>query len=202
MKVTIISGSHRENSQSAKVGNYIKKQIEKTALFKNIYFLNLAFSDIPFWDEGVWNKDKKWEQIWNPIEKELKSSNAFIIISPEWGGMVPAKLKNFLLLCKSGITGHKPALIVSVSAGTGGSYPVNELRMSGYKNNKLCYIPDHVIVRHVEQVLNDHDKPESKSDERIRNRLNYTLEVLRKYTEAFDHLHSSDFDLHKFPNGM
>jgi len=29
---------------------------------------------------------------------------------------------------------------VTVSAMRGGSYPVRELRMSGYKNNRLCWI--------------------------------------------------------------
>ena len=40
---------------------------------------------------------------------------------------------------------HKPGLIVTVSAGLGGSYPVTELRISSHKNTRLCYIPDHVL---------------------------------------------------------
>jgi len=202
MKLSIITGSHRKESQSAKVGNYIKKFLENTSLFKEIYFLDLAHSEIPFWDEGVWNKDEKWEKIWNPIKVELRSSDAYIFVTPEWGGMVPAKLKNFLLLPKADVTGHKPALIVAVSSGFDGSYPVNELRTSGYKNTKLCFIPDHVIIRHVEIVLNNYNKAEDDSDIRIRNRLNHAVEMLYHYCKAFKQLRSTDFEFNKFMNGM
>ena len=54
--------------------------------------------------------------------------------------------------------GHKPALIVTVSSADGGAYPVAELRMSSYKNNRICYLPEHVILRNVERILNDDAK--------------------------------------------
>ena len=34
---------------------------------------------------------------------------------------------------------------------------VAELRASSYKNNRLCYIPENLIVRNVGSVLNDDD---------------------------------------------
>jgi NAD(P)H-dependent FMN reductase len=202
MRLGIITGSHRYESQSAKVGKYIQHFIEKENLFKDIYFLNLAHTEIPYWDEGVWNKDEKWLKLWDPIKSELQSSDAYVFVTPEWNGMVPSKLKNLLLFPKGDITGHKPALIVSISSGLGGSYPVNELRTSGYKNTKICFIPDHVIIRNVENVLNEYDRIEDTSDERIRLRLNHTLEMLHHYSKAFKELRSVDFDFNKFPNGM
>ena len=84
-------------------------------MFNETYLLNLAHTEIPFWDEGVWNKDENWAKIWDPIKEELQSSDAYVFVTPEWGGMVPAKLKNLLLLPKGDITGHKPALIVADS---------------------------------------------------------------------------------------
>lgn len=202
MKLSIITGSHRKDSQSAKVGDYIKHYITKHSLFKEVYFLNLAHSEIPFWDEGVWNKDDNWNKVWNPVKLEFASSDAFVFVTPEWGGMVPAKLKNLLLLPRGDVTGHKPALIVAVSSGLGGSYPVNELRTSGYKNTKICFMPDHVIIRNVESVLNTYDEIADKSDERIRIRLNHTLEMLSHYSKAFAQLRNVNFDFNKFPNGM
>ena len=71
--------------------------------------------------------------------------------------MATPGVKNFLLNCTADEVGHKPALIVTVSATRGGSYPVAELRMSGYKNNRLTWLPEHVIVQHVEQNLNAPD---------------------------------------------
>ncbi len=46
-------------------------------------------------------------------------------------------------------------LIVAVSSGAGGAYPVAELRMSSYKNSRICYIPEQIIIRDVENVLNE-----------------------------------------------
>jgi NAD(P)H-dependent FMN reductase len=202
MKITIIIGSHRSKSQSEKVGNYLLHRIKELGVFQECFILNLAETDIPFWDEGAKIPDTKWINVWKPIEAELQSSDAYIIISPEYGGMVPARLKNLFLLCKSPVMGHKPALIVSVSSGTGGAYPISELRASSYKNTKICYLPEHIIIRKVEEVLNDVKAVQSEDDERIRKRINHTLEMLEKYAEAFSTFKKKNFDFHKFPNGM
>jgi len=66
-------------------------------------------------------------RLWGPIAKQLKSSDALVVVAPEWSGMVPPGLKNFFLLCGADVLAHKPGLIVTVSAGLGGSYPVNSL---------------------------------------------------------------------------
>ncbi|MBN2610466.1 MAG: NAD(P)H-dependent oxidoreductase [Bacteroidales bacterium] len=202
MKVSIITGSHRSNSQSAKVGSYLQKQISELKLFKETYLLNLAHADIPFWDEDLKETGDKWKDTWKPVENELRTSDAFIIVTPEWNGMVPSKLKNLFLLPKADVMGHKPALIVAISAGMGGSYPVSELRSSGYKNTRICYIPEHIIIRNVEQVLNEQPDENNKNDIYIRQRIDYVLTMLSKYAEAFIHLRNADFDLFKYPNGM
>ena len=119
--------------------------------------LSLADNPLPLWDEGAWGDDPRWTKLWSPIAAELDHSDGFVIVSPEWSGMVPAGLKNFFLLCGSELMAHKPGLIVTVSASLGGSYPVVELRTSSYKNTRLCYLPDHVIVRNVGRMLHgDH----------------------------------------------
>ena len=40
--------------------------------------------------------------------------------------------KNFFLHCNKGELSHKPALLVSISSGNGGSYPISELRSSNF----------------------------------------------------------------------
>ena len=77
-----------------------------------------AISDnpLPLWDEGAWGDDPKWEDLWTPIAGELRSSDGFVIVSPEWSAMVPAGLKNFFLLCGGDLLAHKPGLIVTISA--------------------------------------------------------------------------------------
>ena len=68
--------------------------------------------------------------------------------------MVPAALKNFFLLwAATGELSHKPALPCAVSAGEGGAYVISELRMSSYKNNRLCWLPEQLIARQVKSIL-------------------------------------------------
>ena len=66
------------------------------------------------------------------------------------------------------------ACLVGVSAGGNGVYPVTEMRISSFKNTKICYTPDHAIVRNVASVLND-EAPANKEDEYTRGRLNHSV---------------------------
>jgi len=50
--------------------------------------------------------------------------------------------------------------------------------MSSYKNTKICYIPDHVIVRNVTKVLNNENTEES---DRIEKRINTSIETFAVY---------------------
>lgn len=153
MKIAIIVGSHRPKSESLKVGNFVQKELE--TLNSESYLLDLGENSLPLWDESIWENDPKWDKIWSPISSKLKNCYGFVIISPEYGGMATPALKNFFLLCGNGELAHKPAVIIGVSASRGGSYPIAELRMSSYKNTQIVYLPDHIIVREVENFLND-----------------------------------------------
>lgn len=203
MKISIINGSHRENSQSLKVAKYIQTVLD-SGISEQSWLCSLAGNPFPLWDQGVWDSDPKWQKLLVPIKEQLASSDAFVIISPEWHGQVPAGLKNFFLLFGKNELGHKPALIVSVSSGEGGAYPVAELRMSSYKNSRICYIPEHVIVRHVEKVLNDNsDDNDGRSDPYIRERLQWSLNILKQYGVALKQVRESgSTESDKFKNGM
>lgn len=203
MKISIISGSHRENSQSLKVAKHIEESLLDSDLADEVYTLSLAGNPIPLWDESIWSGDETWQSVLNPISAELTSSDAFVIIAPEYHGQVPAALKNFFLMWKHEVA-HKPALIVAVSASDGGAYPVAELRMSSYKNNRICYMPEHLIIRHVESILNkDETKNNAKSDSYYRERINWVLPQLTKYAEALKMVRDSGVtQTEKFGNGM
>lgn len=168
----------------------------------NTYFFDLANNPLPLWDEGVWENEPRWTKLWGPIAQELQSCNGYVIVAPEWSGMVPAGLKNFFLFTSADIIGHKPALIVSISASRGGAYPVTELRQSSYKNTRLCYIPEHIIVRDCPKMFLG-EEPQSDDDAYIRNRLDYTLKLLNHYALALNSVRESGIIDHKaFPNGM
>ena len=203
MKVAIISGSHRQNSQSMKVARHIEKTLE-TDIGAETWLYSLAGNPLPLWDEGVWEGEQQWLEILTPLREELSSCDALVVITPEWHGQVPAGLKNFFLLFGKNELAHKPALIVSVSAGAGGAYPVAELRMSSYKNSRLCYIPEHVIIREVESVLNESAADnDTRSDPYIRERLAWSLSILKQYAIALTSVRASGVtETDKFGNGM
>lgn len=184
MKYVIISGSHRENSQSEKVSKWLLRQLESRG--NEVSILSLAKHPFPFWDESFWQEGSDLQKFMQPTLDLLSSDDGLVIVSPEWGGMVPAGLKNLLLFLGQHTVGHKPCLLVGVSAIKGGAYPIAELRISGYKNTKLNYLPDHLIIREVENVMNDDImESENKNDIYMKKRAVFTLDVLEVYTKAF-----------------
>lgn len=200
MKYTVISGSHRQNSQSLKVSKYLQGRLQEL-LSLDSSLIKLENNPLPLWDESIWTENRPhWDEKWTPISKELQSSDGLIVVCPEWGGMVPSGLKNFFLLCQNAELGHKPGLIVSISGSCNGAYPVSELRMSSTKNNRLIYIPDHLIIREVTDVLND--GPAKDEDETyLRNRIDYSLNVFHEYGKALKLVRDSgviDFETYTF----
>ncbi len=206
MKIGIICGSHRNDSQSEKVGRYAAKQLEASGLVDDLFVYSLAGNPLPFWDEGLWSGDPKWADALDTLREELNSCDGFIVVTPEWHGMVPSGLKNlFLLFPGSGELAHKPALIISVSGGAGGgAYPIAELRMSSYKNNRICYLPEHLIVRNAGKVFNeDSTENDPETHDYLHARLIYCVELLHEYAKAFQAIRASGkASLETYKNGM
>ena len=113
--------------------------------------------------------------------------------------MAPPCLKNLFLMCNRNELAHKPALLVGISAGAGGSYPISELRASSYKNTRIIYIPDHLVIRHVGDALRD-PIPEN---EHLDARLRYSLAMLRRVRHCSPiGTPKPRFDLETYPFGM
>ncbi|MMZ70063.1 hypothetical protein D1872_330220 [compost metagenome] len=76
--------------------------------------------------------------------------------------------------------------------------------MSSYKNNRLCYIPEQVIVRNVESVLNDDPADNNPDADRyFRTRITWALGILREYAIALRQVRASGVTEHEmFKNGM
>lgn len=200
MKVCLVAGSHRKKSQTLKVGKFLAKTLEEKGIETLLF--DLGGSPLPLWEPAMWEKDSEIKKFWLEYSVGIGSADAYIFLSPEYAGMASPALKNFFLFLTGGDISHKPGLIITVSSGMGGSYPNAELRMSSYKNTRIVYLPDHVIVRHVESVLNS-ETPEGKDDEYIRVRLNYTLNVLVEYAKALTTVRQSGvIDIKTYPFGL
>ncbi len=202
MKFFILSGSHRAEAQTLKVAKYVQSVLTREHAGAGAHLYSLSGNPLPLWDEASGGAP---DELWDPISAELQAAEALVVVTPEWSGMATPGVKNFLLNCTAGEVGHKPALIVTVSATRGGSYPVAELRMSGYKNNRLAWLPEHVIFHHVEDNLNAPDGAAdlSKEDAYLRKRLRYALRLLEEYGKALKQVRASGVIDHKtFKSGM
>ena len=181
MNISIISTSHQKESQSKRVSEILKKflfQIDKKVECFNIDVLN---SNIPLWSSDKKENLKFWKEDFKKISSDLSSSDGFIFVVPEYGGMATPNAKNFFLVFNSGELFHKPGLIVSISSGNGGAYPISELRSSSYKNSHILWIPENIIIRNVDQFLPG--KHGELIPDWLDDRIKYSCNLLIKYAE-------------------
>ncbi len=199
MKISIISASHRINSQSKKICGFLKSDLLNLNPEIETFSLDLAEYSLPLWSSD--KKDGKgfWGETWNSISKNLDSSDGFILVVPEYGGMATPASKNIFLLCGSGEFAHKPGLIVSVSSGNGGAYPIAELRSSSYKNTHIMWIPENIIIRNVEEFNpGDHG---SNIPNWLDSRIDYVLNLFLVYVSNMKPLRTI-INRKDFGNGM
>ena len=179
MKISIISASHRVNSQSKKISDFLQNNLFKIDSKLDTFIIDLADVALPFWSPEKKNGIGIWGETWNSISSNLNKSDGFILVVPEYGGMATPAAKNIFLLCGNGEFAHKPGLIVSISSGNGGSYPISELRSSSYKNTHIMWIPENIIIRNVEEF---NPGAHSKNIPNwLDNRIDYVLKLFLTY---------------------
>ncbi|CAE6919924.1 NADPH-dependent FMN reductase [Pseudomonas marincola] len=197
LNIVLVAGSSRANSQSAKVARHLQQRlIELGHTAEPICsVLDLGEAPLPLWPS---ENPGPWPQ----YSQRLQACDALVVVAPEWNGMACPAIKNFFIFASKTELAHKPGLLVGVSSGIGGAYPIAELRASSYKNCRLCYLPEHLIVRNVEALMNE-GHAASDADERIRQRADYALDILCKYAEALKPVRESiSFANPAFTNGM
>jgi NAD(P)H-dependent FMN reductase len=202
MKLSVIAGSQRPNSQSKKVATYLAARLAARDV-EVAPVMDMGAGLLPWWDESAFGAaPSPLNEAWKPLSDQLSASDGFVCVVPEWHGMVPPALKNMLLLCTSELA-HKPGFIVSISASNGGAYPVVELRTTGFKNNRICWLPDHVTIRGVKSVLNAEPAADEKTESDIKGRLEHGLGLLIEYAKALRGVRASGaFDRQAYPFGM
>lgn len=197
LDIVLVAGSSRPDSQSAKVAHFLRQRLialgKTSAELSQV--IDLGTGPLPLWpaeDKGTWAD----------YSQRLKSADAVVVIAPEWNGMAGPAIKNFFIYASKAELAHKPGLLVGVSSGIGGGSPIAELRSSSYKNCRVNYLPEHLIIRQVTQVLND-EQPASEDDSRIRARIDYALDILAQYGEALKPVRANiDLSDPAFTNGM
>ncbi|WP_277374490.1 NAD(P)H-dependent oxidoreductase [Pseudomonas sp. AA-38] len=197
LNIALVAGSSRNNSQSGKVARFLRQRLIEMGhtTQESSSIIDLGLAPLPLWpaeDAGPWEL----------YRQQLAAADALVIVAPEWNGMACPAIKNFFLYASKAELAHKPGLLVGVSSGIGGAYPISELRASSYKNCRLCYLPEHLIVRQVEKVLNA-PQAQDEADQRIHERADYALDVLVRYAHALQPVRAAiGFDNPAFANGM
>lgn len=197
LNIALIAGSSRADSQSAKVARFLRQRLIELGLTsgEQSSLIDLGVRSLPLWPGAD-------ASAWHEYQQQLLAADALVVIAPEWHGMACPAIKNFFLYAGKAELAHKPALLVGVSSGIGGAYPISELRASGYKNCRIAYLPEHLIVRQVEAVMNEGGAT-GEDDLRIRARADYALDILGKYAEALKPVRGAiDLNNPGFANGM
>ena len=202
MNIGIIIGSHRKDSQSAKVGRFLSTLLT-TQFGADTWTRDLGADPLPLWDEEIWSDGPQWEPL-KLLSAQLTQSDGLIVVAPEWHGMAPAAIKNFFLCIGMPELAHKPAVACAVSAGEGGAYVIAELRMSSYKNNRLCWLPEHLIARSVKAICNaDTTLNDADLQAAFGMRAHYALTLLLAYAKALKPIREdTQIDHSQFMNGM
>ena len=97
MKISIISASHRPNSQSKKISTFLQNNLLNINSELVLFFLDLAETAQPLWSPEKKNGKDIWGKPWKSISDNLDKSDGFILVVPEYGGMATPAAKNLFL---------------------------------------------------------------------------------------------------------
>lgn len=119
--ISIISSSIRIGRNSHRVALYFKNYLIHNNL-ATTEILDLKTYDFPLFNERLQFLEKPAANVLEFAEK-IKSSDALIIVTPEYNGGYPASLKNVIDLLHTEWE-HKPIAIITVSSGQFGGMQV------------------------------------------------------------------------------
>lgn len=196
LNIAVVSGSSQLDSQSSKVAEFIRSRLalDFKSRIESSSIVDLGRSPLPLWPE-------KNENLSGHVAN-LRKADGIVLIVPEWNGMAAPAVKNLFIHAGADEFAHKPALLVGVSAGAAGNGPLNEVRGSSFKNSRINYIPEQLIVRDVCNVLNE-SVAASENDEYYRQRMQYALDILVKYAAALKPIRETiDMSIPEFASGM
>jgi NAD(P)H-dependent FMN reductase len=209
MNIVVVSGSSRPQNQSLKIASWAQQKLQASGA--DVFLVDLHQHILPTETNlDVLNLNDAPDALkaWMPIRKQLQQADGFLFVVPEWNGMAPPALMNFMLHAAADETkplAHKPIMLWGVSSTKyGGAYPLAQVHSFGMKNAMGFYTPNHVVIRNVNDVFNDVEPaPNSKEDAYLQKRAQHSLQVLLQYARSLAPMRAqSDIDLLAYPNGL
>jgi NAD(P)H-dependent FMN reductase len=197
MNIVIFSLSSRAQNQSLRVSHYLERQL--AAKQASVHIVDLHELRLPVYDD---TGEGEWLARWQPHLEQIAHADGFVAVSPEWGGMAAPGWFNLLHYIKHEMA-HKPVMLVGVSSGRGGSYPLAQMKQAGQKNRHFVISPENLVVSGVEQMFVDDQMDESSPDYALKTRADYALKVLLEYAKALQLVRANEvIDLKNFANGV
>ena len=185
----------RAESQSLKVSKWLQYHLESQNIGADV--LDLHKFKLPLFDDGETSAENQPE-----LSAKLEKADAFVFVSPEWNGMMSHGLINMLHYANHELA-YKPVMLVGVSAGRGGTHPVDQMRLMGQKNRHYVLSPENLIVSGVESAFNSPELEANASDFALKERADYSLQVLVKLAESLATVRSSGvLNFERFGNGV
>jgi NAD(P)H-dependent FMN reductase len=136
-KITIISGTNRENSYTEKVAKFYEAEIK--AMGKEVLFLDLKqFPEIIGLND-IYSKAKS-DKFNSFVNEYITGSDAFVFIVPEYNGSFPGIVKVFLDAVHPSHWANKKVCLTGVSTGRAGN-----LRGMEHLTGVLLYLKLHIF---------------------------------------------------------
>ncbi len=85
MQIAIIVGSHRKDSQSAKIARFLERQLISLGDHQ-CWTCDLGKDPLPLWDEEIGTDAPQWNGL-GALTAKIDQADAFIMIAPEWHGI-------------------------------------------------------------------------------------------------------------------
>jgi chromate reductase len=194
VKIGILAGSSRANSESARIGAWFASEINgRDGLSAQL--VDFHETPISFVPEEIWGGQ---DANFNAMKSSLVDCDAFVVIAPEWGGAASPVIRNALLFLGSAVFADKPVYLVGISSGRGGLRPILEIRSFSYKNNYACYIPEWLVVTECDK----HFTGDAADDnDYLVKRARYGIDTLVAYANALNTMrtaHPRDLETYQF----
>ncbi|MFO6424272.1 NADPH-dependent FMN reductase [Motilimonas sp. KMU-193] len=180
MNIVIISGSQRKNSSANAVAQAISIRAKASNDVVNCRLINLSKLSIPLWDEDLCKEIDHWLDDWYDTHRLLQHADAVIVVSPEWEEVT---LKNFFALCERSELTALPGLVVRIASTCRGAFSAQELRLSNFVFNRLCFVLDHIVVATTDEVIKCKQE-DYQLDGLSAERLDYGFKLLRCFANG------------------
>lgn len=182
MRIVLISGAHRTGSRSAQVARYLFEQLSAHASRPEVSLIDASDSRIPLFDDRMLLSTEHAEHL-RSIEVVLGSSDAVVMVSPEYNGGMAGSLKNLLDFYRKEYE-RKPMGLVSVSSGTlGGVHALHQ--MIDFASYVGAFILNKRLM--VSEVDKAFDPVGGMVSERLGRNASMFVEELMWLTEAIHH---------------